>query len=173
MDRRSTRVVGAPSRRTKKGKILVGAWFSATGRREEARSSFYDVTWLDDTRPLAYSSFCARQKLSLSRSPPSEFLVIGFREQKRPGSLCASLSVLRRPIGGHFWKRIGVQRGGTRTERVGQWWAKFNSWSYFDKLSCHVICEQLSNGRDYTKSGFAIMATNKLLSNWNNFIPNF
>lgn len=119
MDRRGTRVVGAPSRRTKKGKILVGAWFSATGRREGARSSFYDVTWLDDTRPLAYSSFCARQKLSLSRSPPSEFLVIGFREQKRPGSLCASLSVLRRPIGGHFWKRIGVQRGGNKDRTRG------------------------------------------------------
>lgn len=93
MDRRGTRVVGAPSRRTKKGKILVGAWFSATGRREGARSSFYDVTWLDDTRPLAYSSFCARQKLSLSLALPlPSFLSSDFENRNIP-VLCALRSL--------------------------------------------------------------------------------
>lgn len=119
MDRRGTRVVGAPSRRTKKGKILVGAWFSATGRREGARSSFYDVTWLDDTRPLAYSSFCARQKLSLSLSP---FRVSCHRISRTETSALRSLYFVDRSVA-IFGKGSGykeVEQGQNAWDSGGQ-----------------------------------------------------
>lgn len=123
------------SKNEKRKNIGRSVIFCDRPSRRGPLSSFYDVTWLDDARPLAYSSFCARQKLSLSltHSPSlSSFLSSDF-ENRNVRVLCALRSLYFDHCG-HFWKRIGVQRGGEK--RVGQWWAKFNSPSYFDNLSC-------------------------------------
>ena len=66
-------------------------------RRRAAISIFFIL------RPTEALSF------SHSLSLPFEFLVIGFREQKRPGSLCASLPVLR-----SLWPFLEKDRGTKR-----------------------------------------------------------
>lgn len=119
--------VGCPVSKNEKRKN-IGAWFSATGRREGARSSFYDVTWLDDTRPISIFFILRPTEalfFSLSLSPPrvschriSRTETSGFFVRFAP---CTSST--------DRWPFLEKDRGTKRwkKERVGQWWAKFSS----------------------------------------------